>query len=354
MLTLALSWECNLDCRYCTIDKSKKKVISIDKAKKAIDLYFSYYNEKYPGKEKKIYFFGGEPFLHRKLLFNLTDYAKQKEKNPKFKITTNLTILNNEIIKYIKENNIELSISLDGNKETTNKNRIFPNKNKSFDIITKNLKTLNENNIFPEISMVYDPETDLLENLKFLLSLKIRSISFKPILGSVGSRNFKKVFFEFNKAADWYIDEIKNKRFHNIVLFRNMVSYIQTKKTFGLSPYCPAGLDDLFVSPEGEIYPCESFYENSQYSLGTVDNYRKDKHYFLREFSLRLSEKKNCENCMFNGFCIGFCPSLNLKKNKKIFEPDSDNFYLNTIYGSVGMKIYHAIKDKPEILSRLL
>ena len=353
MLIMPLSWNCNLDCRYCIIDKSKTKVISIDKAKKAIDLYTNYYNKEYPNDFISIYFYGGEPFLNKKLIFNLTEYAKQKGKPLEIILTTNLTILDKEIINYIKKYNINLSISLDGTKATNDANRKFKNGQGSFDTIIKNLTLLNENGIYPVVSFVYDPNIkNLLENLKFVLSLGITEISFKPIMGSITSENFKEVLNDFNTAADWYIQELKNRRFPKLKQFFSGVKQVYKSKTEKNNQrICSAGTRDLFISPEGKIYPCNEFFFQNQYDFGSVDNYRSDKHYFFRNFIAKFgSERKLCISCPFNGFCEGSCMSSNLKKNGKIFEVNNDDFYLYSIINLMSLKIYNAIKDDREIL----
>ena len=56
---LTLGWQCTLRCLYCPYDKSKTESLSVDAGKKAIDIYFDYYDKYYPGKRKEIYFYGG-------------------------------------------------------------------------------------------------------------------------------------------------------------------------------------------------------------------------------------------------------------------------------------------------------
>jgi uncharacterized protein len=60
------------------------------------------------------------------------------------KRSTNGTLINEEIVKFIKEYKVFLSISLDGDKHTHDKNRIFINGNGTYDKLLKNIETLKD------------------------------------------------------------------------------------------------------------------------------------------------------------------------------------------------------------------
>jgi len=70
--------------------------------------------------------------------------AERKRKKAKFLIATNGTLFNNEIISFIKENQIEVQISLDGDKETHDRMRIFPDGRGSYRVISRWLPKLLE------------------------------------------------------------------------------------------------------------------------------------------------------------------------------------------------------------------
>ena len=99
-----------------------------------------------------------------------------------FTITTNGTLLTKERIKFLKDNNIEVLLSLDGNKNTQDYNRPMKNKQSSFDIITKILPELQKN--FSELIMratIYeDTVSELFNNYLFAINNNFFSVNFIP------------------------------------------------------------------------------------------------------------------------------------------------------------------------------
>lgn len=61
-----------------------------------------------------ISFYGGEPLLEMKLIHEIIAYANKvfKGKNIRYNMTTNATLLNDEIVKFLYENDISITISL--------------------------------------------------------------------------------------------------------------------------------------------------------------------------------------------------------------------------------------------------
>ena len=57
-----------------------------------------------------------------------------------FRLTTNGSLLQDEIIEYFVNNNFGLSISLDGPREEHNRNRILKNGEKTYDVVYQNIQ----------------------------------------------------------------------------------------------------------------------------------------------------------------------------------------------------------------------
>lgn len=66
-------------------------------------------------------FTGGEPFLEFKRMQMLVNFIKNFCKNKNitfsFQVTTNGTILTKQMLLFLVENNIKVTVSIDGNKE---------------------------------------------------------------------------------------------------------------------------------------------------------------------------------------------------------------------------------------------
>ena len=107
--TVVMSEGCNLDCSYCNVDKRSKKTIDPDICIRE----FNELRAKYPTEEIKVDFFGGEPLIQLALMKHLVDVF-ERDGNVRFNIPTNGLLLTNDIVDYLVEHNIEVSLSFDG------------------------------------------------------------------------------------------------------------------------------------------------------------------------------------------------------------------------------------------------
>ena len=156
-LYLITTTNCNLDCSYCFYRSSfsgslkHRQNMSFEVAKNAIDKFFDIVskNEITDNYWQQITFYGGEPLINKELLIQAIPYAREKfnDKFTSLVINTNLVLLDEEIIKMFKDNNVEVQVSLDGNKEQHDLNRKNIAGQGSYDIVIKNMKLLIENGI---------------------------------------------------------------------------------------------------------------------------------------------------------------------------------------------------------------
>jgi uncharacterized protein len=149
-LIFEISGGCNLRCKYCIYGGSyenqrdlNNNLMSFDTARKAIDYIFPFIQDR-PNKVFTLSFYGGEPLLNLDTVKQVVEYAKKKFKGWQlvFNMTTNLTMMNDDILEYWLENNFLILVSLDGSKENHDAKRVFPNGKGSHDVIIKNLKKI--------------------------------------------------------------------------------------------------------------------------------------------------------------------------------------------------------------------
>jgi len=134
---------CNSKCLYCQVsskDSSTKNcVMNFKTAKEFINLIFQSRSENI-----KIEFQGGEPLLQFNLIKKIVNYSsklsKFYHKNLEFVICTNLTLIDEEQLKFIRKHPIWISTSLDGPKKIHDKNRPLRNGKSSYDLFTEKLK----------------------------------------------------------------------------------------------------------------------------------------------------------------------------------------------------------------------
>lgn len=179
-LILVITHKCNYSCIYCPVPKAENSM-SFGIAKSAVDIFFSD-----PVKEKQIRFFGGEPLLEFPLLKRVVSYAQKKnrESSLEFDVTTGGDLLTKDKIKFFKNNpQIELVISLDGNRQTQLLNRKSV-KRKKLDsyqrIVSLKKELLGLATV--TVNMVISPNqvSNFFLNFEHIISLGFRRINFLP------------------------------------------------------------------------------------------------------------------------------------------------------------------------------
>lgn len=121
-----VSLRCEHSCPYCQVSRQSDDRTAFDMdektAGKALDLVF-----RSPSPAIKIEFQGGEPLLNFPLIRHIVAEAQKRntvaKRDLQFVITTNLALLDDEVLKFCKANDVLISTSLDGPADLHNANR---------------------------------------------------------------------------------------------------------------------------------------------------------------------------------------------------------------------------------------
>lgn len=127
-IQLFLARDCNLRCRYCYAVKQRalepRGVMSVDIAAAAVDLLFQRAGNS---NEVCVTFMGGEPLINRDVFHWVTNTvvarARQEGRRARFSLTTNATLLTDDVIGQIRKHNFGLMISMDGPPDIHDANR---------------------------------------------------------------------------------------------------------------------------------------------------------------------------------------------------------------------------------------
>lgn len=256
--TICVTHTCNLNCIYCYENKKDNySKLSFDKAIKIIDGIFEEKQDEVDGIE--FCFIGGEPLLEFDLIKNIVEYYKLLEKQPNcnyiFSATTNGTILNSDMKKWLikNKNKFILCLSLDGNKETQDYNR-----DKSFDKIDLNFFFNNYPNQGIKMTISQYSIYKLSENVKF-----IHSLGFKRINGvnlaegdfDFSNEEYIKILVpQLKDLVDFYSSPKNSMLFNQ--LFDKKLEFLEDnarryKKNCGIG-----GIGTAFYDVDGTKYPC--------------------------------------------------------------------------------------------------
>src|SRR5574344_1719732 len=137
---------CNSSCVYCQVARKNMDDHTADMtketAKNAVKMIF-----ESPSPCIKIEFQGGDPSTDFEMVQYIIEYAEWtnifKKRQLEFVICTNITLLDEERVKYLKKHNCFISTSLDGPEDLHDTNRPLQNKNLDHHVIfEKNLQMI--------------------------------------------------------------------------------------------------------------------------------------------------------------------------------------------------------------------
>lgn len=333
VITLQITRQCNLRCRYCmysgsyTNRKHSDQTMNFEMAKKGIDFLI---NRSIDSSRINIGFYGGEPLLEFNLIKQCINYAKEniRGKNLTFNITSNGTIMNDDIIGFFEEHDVNLMISLDGPKEIHDQNRRFAATDKgTFDNIIKNLEIIKRKSskYFNKITFnaVLDPKNDFGCENEFFANyemIKNSLINSSEISGDYLKKEisisknyiikreyeiFKLFLSKLNRLDGKYISKLILSYFERLKvdMHNNRNLTCSLPKNFHHGGPCIPGVQRLFMNVKGEFFPCERVSEISEVmKIGTVDDgFYLDKIEKLLNIG-QLTEEQ-CRNCWAFRFC---------------------------------------------------
>jgi uncharacterized protein len=323
-LVMNLTNQCNLSCQYCyefgedkiATPEGKKKFMDWDTAKTSVDFLLAQSEGR---RSVHITFFGGETLMNFPLLRSVVAYsstqAAQRSVKIDFSLTTNATLLTPQIIDYLAENRVGVTVSLDGPKEMNDKLRIFANGRGSYDIIEPKVRELLARHRTRPIAARVTMTSHALDVFKIYRHLKhdlgFHEVGFAPVttspnrLYSINEPGMNDVFSQFGELAKEYLQFALRGELHG---FSNVSDTLaELHQGVNKSHPCGAGLGLVGVGPSGDIAPCHRFVDSDQHSLGNVaiGIDKKKQSAFLDRGNIQA--KPDCHTCWARPLCAGGC-----------------------------------------------
>ncbi len=356
-ICLNVAHACNMKCHYCFASQGdfgmRPCLMTLETGKRAMDFLV----EK-SGKivNLEVDFFGGEPLLAVDMLKELVKYCRQKEKQHNkrfnFTLTTNATLLNDEIIKWVNDNSISMILSLDGRKETNDCHRVLNNGQGTYDLIVPKIKKMVASS--PVSYYVRGTFTrknlDFAYDLKHMIDLGFDCTSLEPAVGpdngfSILKEDLPQVLQEYERLTDVLLNEyVVGKDIHFFHYDLNLQrGPCLAKRISG----CGAGIEYLVITPEGDIYPCHQFVGEEKFYMGNIYSGQVDNEVRIQFENNQLKDKE-CQKCWGRFFCGGGCHAGAYYANGDISKPNDISCIMHKkrIEGAIYLNIQKHIIDK--------
>jgi uncharacterized Fe-S cluster-containing radical SAM superfamily protein len=141
-LELFVTEDCNLRCDYCWVPKHPR-VMSFDRAKRAIDFLLE---DSAQWDTVNVTLFGGEPLLEWELVRRIMTWSQDRAaavgKRIEWALTTNGTLLTQEIVQFGRAHRVNYLLSIDGAETAHDAHRRFADGRPSFAEVAERLPLL--------------------------------------------------------------------------------------------------------------------------------------------------------------------------------------------------------------------
>ena len=325
-LVVNVTNQCNLACTYCyeygedkivdTENGQQPKFMSEETAREAVEFAL---RESRENPHAHITFFGGETLMNFPVLKATIGYARRRAaeagKTIDFSLTTNATLLRPDVIEFLANERVGVTISIDGPEDLQDKFRVFNNGTGSYAIAAPKIKallarhrsrpigarvTLTRQTL--DVSRIYRHLTD---------ELGFWEVGFAPVTTAPGrdyaisDGGFDHLLEQFRTLAAEYLAASLQNRHHG---FSNVRETLQELHHGHAKAYpCGAGLGLMGVSTDGRVALCHRFAGSDDHGFGTVRDgvsWKKQQQFLDTH---HVSNKTDCQTCWARPICAGGC-----------------------------------------------
>jgi uncharacterized protein len=253
------------------------------------------------------------------VLAKTIDYARRRAaeegKEVDFSLTTNATLLKPEIIEFIAENRIGVTISIDGPKEVQDRFRVFNNGAGSYDLVAPKIRELLKRHRSRPIGArvtLTSANMDVKRIFRHLTEdIGFWEVGFAPVTTAaarghaISDEGYDSMLAQFRDLAQEFLEAAVANRHHG---FSNVKETLEElHKGVSKAFPCGAGLGLLGVATDGDVALCHRFAGSDAHKVGTVRAgvNREAQAAFLEKH--HIANKTDCSVCWARPLCSGGC-----------------------------------------------
>ena len=325
-LVVNVTNQCNLACTYCyeygedkivdTTNGQQPKFMSEQTARDSVEFAL---RESRENKHAHITFFGGETLMNFPVLKSTIAYARRRAaevgKEIDFSLTTNATLLQPDVIEFLANERVGVTISIDGPEEMQDKFRVFNNGQGSYAMAAPKIKALLQRHRTRPVGARVTLTRQTLDVRRIYQHLTEElgfwEVGFAPVTTAPGrdyaisDGGFDHLLEQFRALAADYLAASLQNRHHG---FSNVRETLQEIHHGHAKAYpCGAGIGLMGVSTDGRVALCHRFAGSDDHGLGTVtDGISWEKQQAFLD-THHIANKTDCQTCWARPICAGGC-----------------------------------------------
>jgi uncharacterized protein len=330
-LVLNVTNKCNLSCTYCYeygadrltpgsgSEGTGSARMSDATARQSIDFLLRSSGDR---PQVSVTFFGGETLLNVPAIRAATEYAEQRgretRKRVHFSLTTNATLLTDEVVDFLTAHRFGITVSIDGDQGEQDRHRTFRGGQGSFATVAPRIRQLVATNrarkgrsLGARVTVTAGATT-VVDTYRFLTQeLGFDEVGFAPVtagLGrtwALGEQGYERLLREFAALAEDYVAAAVRGESHGFANLGDLLRELH-QGVHKAHP-CGAGLGLLGVSTEGELGLCHRFVESESHALGSLATGLDEGKRTAFLTQAHVDRKTDCRTCFAKPLCAGGC-----------------------------------------------
>lgn len=312
-IELNLTFNCNLTCAYCFVhDKNPYDRMTFNTAKNAVDFLLE--QASYP--TVNITLIGGEPLLEFALIKEIVPYtlaaAKKRNIALTWAVTTNGTLINEEILKFFAVHRVSMMLSMDGGPETHDRYRRTKNGEGTWHKLAGLVPLIKAYQPWLGVRMTVSTEAiaEMRKDFSHLVNLGINQFIIAPAQGAKcwSKEQIEQYGINLVKILQDY-HELKRR---GIPIF---IEEFEKDENEYMGWGCRAGSTSLAIGPNGDVSPCSKLLGlteiEGKYIVGNVNTGIDN--VLLEPFQYPIKRQpEHCRKCSRK--CNGGCYSVNYEQ----------------------------------------
>ncbi len=364
-MVLNVTNKCNLACTYCyeygedkIVDTSygkQPKFMGEDIAQDGVDFLL---RESGSNQVAHLTFFGGETLLNFPVLQKTVEYARRRAaeegKRIEFSLTTNATLLRPDVISWLAENDVAVTVSIDGPREVQNGMRVFHNGKGTYDVILPKIRellqrhrsrpigarvTLTRENL--DVRRIYEHLTQ---------EIGFWEVGFAPVTTApdrayaIEDDGYDRMLGEFVALANEFLEHAAVNKHHGFSNVKDTLEEIH--KGVNKAYPCGAGLGLMGVATDGEVGLCHRFAGSADHRIGSVKDGvdRERQNAFLEKH--HIANKPDCHTCFARPLCSGGCYHEAHIRNGDSGAPNLHFCHWVRTWTDACLKVYGALAER--------
>lgn len=362
-LVLHVSHDCNLRCGYCYADFGRYGgdygVMTEAMAEEHAARFFDQLGDS---RSVHVTFFGGEPLMNMPVVYAAHRYTKARAEREgrriSYGLTTNGTLLTDDIVAYFVKERFTITVSIDGPPDVNDRLRTLQGGGGSYDRIMERVRSTGLDAI-ARVTLTRR-STDVARIVRHLVSSGFREVGMSPVASGdarfdLDRADLEKVLAGLRDLADDFVAWAKEGRVFPFSNIKGVVEQVAAGDPRAVP--CGAGTRLVAADNKGDLYACHRLVGEAQFKLGDVHTGVDPEARAKMLSDMHPRGREPCGECWARYLCGGGCHHIAWLHTAKGAAPWTigGEFcdFLRSWY-RVGLHTYaRMLEEAPDTLARL-